>query len=80
VFRVLRFHRDGGQIRIQIYDPNYPRRNDVVVISESDGDGGLKSGQYMGEKRKHARGFFVMPYTPVIPPEGLAELEEAPAG
>jgi hypothetical protein len=67
---------EGGQIRIQIYDPNYPRRNDVLVVSESDGAGGLRSGQYMGEKRKHARGFFVMPYAPMIPPEGLADIDK----
>lgn len=59
---------DDGRIRILIYDPNYPRRNDVFVESWSDGNVGVQSVQRIGKKNKVTRGYFVMPYTPQIPP------------
>jgi len=62
-----------GLLRIQIYEPNYPRRNDVFIQCWSDERGGLKSVQMMGEKSKHVRGFFTMPYEPMTPPRSLLE-------
>ncbi len=58
-----------GRIRILVYDPNYPRRNDVFVESWPDeGSGGVASVQRIGKKEKVTRGYFVMPYEPVVPP------------
>ncbi|MEZ4591886.1 MAG: hypothetical protein R3D55_12215 [Chloroflexota bacterium] len=59
----------NGRIRILVYDPNYPRRNDVFVESWPDPEtGGVASVQRIGKKDKVTRGYFVMPYEPVIPP------------
>lgn len=70
---------------IAIYDPNYPHRDDVVIRAEKTTVGsafmwgvpprsepveGLKCAQLVpGETEKPVRGFFVMPYTPSVPPE-----------
>jgi hypothetical protein len=67
-----KYTTEGDEIRIQIYDPNFPKRNNVAVISRPDGQGGLRSEQRIGHsRRKHLRGFFTMPYTPVVPPAEL---------
>lgn len=68
--------RDDG-IYVQIYDPNYPRRDDVFVKCWPDGHGGLKCAQLMGNQTKHARGFFVMPYRPIVPPSVLIDASAA---
>jgi hypothetical protein len=58
-----------GRIRRLIYDPNYPRRNDVFVESWPDKEnGGVASVQRIGKKDKVTRGYFVMPYEPMVPP------------
>ncbi|MBK8901735.1 MAG: hypothetical protein IPM53_11165 [Anaerolineaceae bacterium] len=58
-----------GRIRILVYDPNYPRRNDVFVESWPNKEtGGVASVQRIGKKDKVTRGYFVMPYTPQVPP------------
>lgn len=63
---------ETGRITIQLYDPNYPRRNDVTLVCTSTGRSGLQCVQKIGsERRKPVRGFFLMPYTPVTPPAGL---------
>ncbi|MCA9896560.1 MAG: hypothetical protein H6654_03140 [Ardenticatenaceae bacterium] len=60
---------EDGRIRILVYDPNYPRRNDVFVESWPDKEmGGVASVQRIGKQDKVTRGYFVMPYEPVIPP------------
>ena len=59
---------ENGRLRILIYDPNYPRRNDVFVESWLDGSGGYQSVQRIGKKQKTTRGYFTMPYEPIIPP------------
>ncbi len=59
-------------LSILIYDPNYPRRNDVFIVCRPDGAGGLLSEQRIGARRKkHVRAFFRMPYSPVRPPAAL---------
>lgn len=67
-----------GELVFQIYEPNYPRRNDIYIKSWPDGKGGLRSQQIMGDKSKHLRGYFAMPYNPILPPKDLVlqELEE----
>lgn len=66
------YEEQGGHIKIQLYDPNYPRTNDGHLLCQSDGKGGLLSTQKISPRReKHVRGFFVMPYTPVVPPADL---------
>jgi hypothetical protein len=75
---------ESGEIMLQIYDPNLPGRDDVVIRSAPVVLGelnsptgsievmGLKSTQLVGgEFYKDARGFFEMPYSPVKPPKGM---------
>jgi hypothetical protein len=74
----------AGEITIQIYDPNLPGCDDVLIHAQPVDLGeatfasgpetvlGLKSTQLMGGTfYKEVRGFFEMPYTPVKPPKGL---------
>ena len=71
-------------IDINIYDPNYPQRDDVVLRLERVPVGttlipgvpprkrtvlGFKCTQIIGDREKNVRGFFAMPYVPVVPPE-----------
>lgn len=73
-------------IDINIYDPNYPQRDDVVIRLERVPVGttlipgvpprkrtvlGFKCSQKIGEFDKNIRGFFAMPYVPIVPPSGL---------
>ncbi len=73
-----------GVITIQIYDPNLPDRDDVVIhcepvvlgkgapAAESQSVLGLKSSELVGgEFYKDVRGFFEMPFSPEKPPKGL---------
>lgn len=69
----VNYTEEDGLLRIQIYEPNYPRRNDVFIQCWSDERGGLKSVQMMGDKSKHVRGFFTMPYEPMMPSRSLFE-------
>ncbi|MGE5123128.1 MAG: hypothetical protein ACM3H7_01300 [Acidobacteriaceae bacterium] len=76
---------DGeGGYRLQVYDPNLPGRDDVLIecqpvivgeVSSPSGPQpvmGLKSTQRVGgEFFRNVRGFFSMPYSPVKPPSGL---------
>jgi hypothetical protein len=75
---------DEGGYDIQVYDPNLPSRDDVVIRAErvelgatSSPQGeekifGLKSTQLVGgEFYKTVRGFFEMPYSVVKPPDKL---------
>lgn len=67
-----------AEFSVQVYDPNHPGRDDVLLqvhqvpLAES-GSGeplfGMESLQLTGSKVKQVRGFFAMPYTPVEPPE-----------
>ncbi len=73
-------------IDINIYDPNYPQRDDVVIRLERVPVGttlipgvpprkrtvlGFKCSQKIGDFDKDIRGFFAMPYVPVVPLAGL---------
>lgn len=76
-----------GKVRLHIYDPNHPKRDDVAVTCERVSVGssylpgspprvatifGLRGEQRIGgRKKKDVRGFFAMPYVPVEPPAGL---------
>jgi hypothetical protein len=76
------YQQDGaGAITIHIYDPNLPGQDDVdihaepVVVAGMTSPSspqtvmGLKSTQLVGgEFHKEVRGFFAMPYSPVLPP------------
>jgi hypothetical protein len=74
----------SGWIRINIYDPNLPGRDDVVIQAEPVVLGeeatptgshtvmGLRSTQLVGGTHyRDVRGYFVMPYKPVTPPKGI---------
>jgi hypothetical protein len=69
---------------INVYDPNLPGRDDVVIRCEpfplSEGEAlsgstrinGFKSTQLLGGAYyRDVRGFFEMPYNPVEPPDGI---------
>jgi hypothetical protein len=73
-------------INISIYDPNYPERDDVLIRAERIPVGttfvpgvpprkrtvlGFKCMQKISDINKNLRGFFAMPYVPVVPPAGL---------
>jgi hypothetical protein len=69
-------------IEIQVYDPNYPKRDDVaihaerVLVGEADSPAGgrelifgLRCEERVGNQVvRKVRGFFPMPYIPVEPP------------
>ncbi len=79
------YQLDGaGGYTIQVYDPNLPGHDDVTIfcspLNVSDAESsagaapviGFKSVQKIGsEFYKDVRGFFEMPYKPVIPPRNL---------
>jgi hypothetical protein len=73
-------------IDINVYDPNYPQRDDIVIRVERIPVGttlipgvprrkrtvlGFKCSQMIGDRKQHVRGFFAMPYVPVMPPVEL---------
>jgi hypothetical protein len=77
--------RPSGSITIRVYDPNLPARDDVViqceptVLGEVDSPTGLqpvpglKATQLVGGSfYKNVRGFFIMPYEPVKPPDKIS--------
>jgi hypothetical protein len=72
--------RPDGLLEVQIYDPNHPKRDDVVVrcerVSVAEGPAGVVMGlrgeQRVGGRLKcEVRGFFEMPYVAVGPPAGV---------
>jgi hypothetical protein len=73
-------------IDINIYDPNYPQRDDVIIQVERVPVGttfvpgvpprkktvlGFKCTQLVSNGSKDLRGFFAIPYVPVVPPAEL---------
>lgn len=63
---------NGDVISIQLYDPNYPRHNKIALVCQRTNDLRLICQQQIGkEKARNVRGFFIMPYTPLIPPTNL---------
>jgi len=73
-------------IDINIYDPNYPEIDDVIIRVERVPVGttfvpgvpprkrtvlGFKCIQKLSNRDKNVRGFFAMPYVPVVPPAEL---------
>lgn len=72
----LGYQRDAqNRILLQVYDPNYPNRDDVFIEAErvpvGDGQFGLQCRQRIGSTFKKLYGFFAMAYDPVIPPDDL---------
>lgn len=60
--------RMQDELRIRVYDPNYPRRDDVELRVSWAGDGRIA--QYVGDTpRKEWRALFVEHYSPRTPPE-----------
>ncbi|MBI4927659.1 MAG: hypothetical protein HY835_07830 [Anaerolineae bacterium] len=66
---------EANRIRIRLYDPNFPLRDDVAIEAErvpvGEGSFGLRVKQVIGTIEKKLYGFFIMPYQAVIPPEDL---------
>ena len=62
---------------VQVYDPNYPGKDDVVLrlrqvpVAASGAEPlvGWEIVQQIGIKARPVRGFFAMPYMPIQPPE-----------
>jgi hypothetical protein len=66
----------NGVLQIQIYDPNYPDRDDISIeaspVTDTQGVPGLHCVQHVGSSfTKPLYGFFAMPYQAVIPPQTL---------
>jgi hypothetical protein len=66
------------RIHIQLYDPNFPKRDDVYLeVTPIPAEPGKKSPgvsveQYRGDKKVyHLHGFFVVPYEPEAPPKNI---------
>jgi hypothetical protein len=68
---VYGFHRDLTTLTLRIYDPNFPRRDDVelFVRFEKDVDGRkfAHTAQRWRGGERHVRGVFGMPYMPKMP-------------
>ena len=73
-------------IDINIYDPNYPQKDDITIRAERIPVGttfvpgvpprkrtvlGFKCTQKVLNRNENVRGFFAMPYLPVVPPVEL---------
>jgi hypothetical protein len=76
----------ASTVDINIYDPNYPQRDDVIIQVERVPVGttfvpgvpprkktvlGFKCKQLVSDRSKELRGFFAIPYVPVVPPPEL---------
>lgn len=66
----------NGSTDVQIYDPNFPLRDDVFIhldpLTVAGGLPGLACTQVVGgQPITHVRGILAMSYTPVEPPDGL---------
>jgi hypothetical protein len=74
-------HLPDGSYHIHVYDPNYPRHDDVyiearpIVVERHGGEvPGLECAQYRGEKKlKDVHGFLVVPYHQAPPPADWSE-------
>lgn len=68
--QVLAYAAEFGDsaVTVEIYDPNHPMRDDVVLFVDLDGDATVI--ETVGAKRVAWRGFFVERYSPVTPPAG----------
>lgn len=70
---------DDGSIRIHLYDPNYPKHDDIYVLARQTSVKKAKAGgklkgmtaaQYRGDKKLHnIHGFLVVPYEFSTPPD-----------
>ena len=68
--RVLAADDRGAEI--QVYEPNYPGNDDVKLVAAFvEGAAGKEARitQWIGDRKRHVRGLFAMPYQPVIPPD-----------
>jgi hypothetical protein len=59
--------RSPTHFEIHIYDPNFPRRDDIRLDVRIVGSEALTTQIVPGGSPIRVRGFFVMPYTPVRP-------------
>jgi hypothetical protein len=71
----VRYERDtASRLRIFVYDPNFPNRDDIDIVAEKTDVGGGETG-FQVEQRigaggtKKLYGFFAVPYTPTISPQ-----------
>lgn len=66
------YNENGNDISIQIYDPNFRKKNNVAINCQKQGNSRLTSQQRINRvSTKPVRGWFVMPYTAVVPPANL---------
>lgn len=61
---------DSGFI-VNIYDPNYPQRNDISLDLKTTPAGLIVTQNIPGFRQKRVRGLFAMPYCPQRPPVNL---------
>lgn len=65
--------RAEGEVRIRVYDPNMPRRDDVVIRVREDGSSVRTGG---GKRDREMRGLFRMPYEAVRPGQNSRATEQ----
>jgi len=65
-----RYTRTSESVRIEIYDPNYPKRNDVFIEAVKT-PSGFETTQYIGAQSKKMYGFFMITHQPILPPTDL---------
>jgi hypothetical protein len=70
-------NQEGTQTSLHLCDPNYPRYRSVTIEAEQiitdSASHAVNCSQWVnGQKIKNVRGFFPIPYTPVIPPRSLS--------
>jgi len=56
-----------GKVSVSVYDPNFPKRDDVVIEIDLDGDTGAV--EIVGDRRIPWRAVFIERYAPVSVPE-----------
>jgi hypothetical protein len=62
------YQQNGDHVAVQLYDPNYPRTNDVHLACRIVDGNRLTSKQVISPMRsQHVRAWFVMEYKPVTP-------------
>jgi hypothetical protein len=56
-----------GEVAFKVYDPNFPRRDDIEIRVRDGADGATCARVVPGRKDEPVRGLFLMPYEPATP-------------
>jgi hypothetical protein len=75
------YSQDGERCMINVYDPNWPDRDDIVITATAEPTGFRYDQRSLQTDPQHSiRGIFVIPYTPVnLLAEALQRQRSLPA-